>query len=95
MRGASATAATARRRSEAEGLLKKAAEIDPTVSETYLLLGELYSRTGRNDEAAAMFREVLRWDPSDAGARLRLKELGASDKEDEKRGGLFRGLFKG
>ena len=52
-----------RRRADAERLLIRTVEIEPTRVAAYLALGEMYQRAGKMAHAARMFREVLRWEP--------------------------------
>jgi len=80
-----------RHRQAAEKNLIRANEIDPALAEGYYALGDLYARTDRNDAAARLFREVLRWEPAHIGAAEKLEELGESASGE---GGL-RGLFRG
>ena len=64
-----------RRRSDCEDHLVRAIELDPTSSAASLALGDLYAKTGRKDQARHMFNEVLRWEPENAEARQRIKQL--------------------
>lgn len=80
-----------RRRKDAEDHLIEANQLDPALSDGYLALGELYLKLDRLDDAARLFREVLRWEPGHLEATAQLKALGESVDE----GGLLRGLFKG
>ena len=59
-----------------------------SLAEGYLALGDLYAKTGRDDEAEQMYKEVLRWEPGHLEATDHLKEL-------RKGGGGLRGLFGG
>jgi len=79
-----------RRRDEAERLLVTAVQMNPALVAGYLTLGEIYSKTGRDDRATAQWEEALRWDPTNAEA---LAYLGrASDGSDRsRRKGLFGG----
>lgn len=52
-----------RRRADAERLLIRAVEIEPTRVAAYVALGEMYQRAGKPAHAARMFREVMRWEP--------------------------------
>jgi uncharacterized protein HemY len=81
-----------RHRQAAEEHLIRANEIDPALVEGYYALGDLYARTDRNDDAARMFREVLRWEPDHVGATQGLEDLGESPSGD---GRGLRGLFRG
>jgi curved DNA-binding protein CbpA len=83
-----------RRRGEAEQQLIRAAELDPSRIGPYLALANLYHRGGKNAEAARMFREVLRWDPTNAEASTMLAELAeapAAGTDPGRRKGIFRG----
>jgi len=80
-----------RLRQAAEENLVRANEIDPALAEAYYALGDLYARTDREDGAARLFREVLRWEPGHIGATEKLEELGESPSGD---GGGLRGLFR-
>lgn len=82
-----------RRRDDSERHLQRAIELDPTAVEGRLTLGDLYLKIGRKDDAARMYDEVLRWEPTNSSALARLEELRQGKKSDE--GGLFGGLFKG
>jgi curved DNA-binding protein CbpA len=75
-----------RRREEAERLLIRTNEIDPSRVDGYLALGDLYVKLGRREEAMRLFREVLSWEPGHIQANARLEELGAGERR-----GLFRG----
>ena len=81
-----------RLRQSAEKNLIRANEIDPALAEAYFSLGDLYSRTDREEDATRLFREVLRWEPGHIGAAEKLEELGESPSTD---GGGLRGLFRG
>ena len=59
-------------RREAEEQLKEILAADPSNSEAYFLLGELYDEAGLAGRAAAMFRKVLALKPRHAGALARL-----------------------
>jgi tetratricopeptide (TPR) repeat protein len=79
-----------RMRAEAETSLRRAVQLEPTSTAGYVALGDLYARAGRNDEAAAMYREALRWNPDHRAAAERLAAL-----QGTRPGGVFRGLFRG
>ncbi len=64
-------------RKEAEQHLLKAIELDCMQTDAYLLLGKLYMKVGLPRRAEQQFREVLRWDPSNAVAEKLLHETGA------------------
>ena len=81
-----------RHRESAEKNLIHANEIDPALAEAYYSLGDMYARTSREEDAARLFREVLRWEPGHIGAAEKLEELGQSPSGD---GGGLRGLFRG
>ena len=65
-----------RLRGQAEAHLREATRLDPSLVDAYEELAELHAKSGRHPEAAALFREVLRWDPTHARARRRLSEVG-------------------
>ncbi len=65
-----------RRRDDAERLLIRANEIDPSMVDGYLALAEIYVKLDRQEEAAQLLREVLRWEPGHLRATARLRELG-------------------
>ena len=80
-----------RRRTEAEGYLLRAGELDPSYTESAIALAEFYVRIERYDDAASMCRNILKWEPGHDLATRILKELGKSGGKE----GLFRGLFGG
>ena len=80
-----------RRRAEGEGYLVRASELDPSHTAAYMALAEFYGRTERYEEAEAMCRKVLTWEPAHKRANQVLNELGKGDRKE----GLFRGLFGG
>jgi curved DNA-binding protein CbpA len=80
-----------RRRNEAEELLRTAAQMNPALVDTYLGLGELYTKTGRAEEAVEAYNEVLRWEPTNAEATERLRALGQGGRGRVRRKGLFGG----
>jgi curved DNA-binding protein CbpA len=80
-----------RRRDDAEQHLHKAIELNPAAAANYFSLGQLYRKSGRDEEAAKMFREVLSWDPGHAGAQSQLVELGQGEASEK---GRFGRLFK-
>jgi curved DNA-binding protein CbpA len=80
-----------RRRSNAEEHLLRAAELDPSLPRTYLALGHLYRKAAREADAARLFREVLRWDPSNSEAAAELSGLRDVGDASE---GLLRRLFR-
>lgn len=51
-----------------ESLLRKAIEVDPDRLQAYTLLGSLYARQNRLEEAKISFRDVLSRDPKSVGA---------------------------
>jgi tetratricopeptide (TPR) repeat protein len=76
-----------RQREEAERHLLRTTELDPAATAAYLSLGQIYARAGRTPHAAAMFREVLRWDPGNVQASAQLAELGpVGDLDPAQRG---------
>jgi curved DNA-binding protein CbpA len=66
-----------RLRPQAEEQLVEANRIDPSLVDGYLVLGDLYLKTNRRDEAIRLFREALKWEPGHSGATERLQQLGA------------------
>lgn len=80
-----------RRRAEGEEYLVRATALDPSYTASYMALAEFYGRTGRYDEAEAMCRKTLKWEPDHTVANRILKELGKSSAKE----GLFHGLFGG
>ena len=80
-----------RRRPDAEEHLLRAAELDPSLPRTYLALGHLYRKAAREADAARLFREVLRWDPSNSEAAAELSRLRDVGDASE---GLLRRLFR-
>ncbi|MFV1956606.1 MAG: tetratricopeptide repeat protein [bacterium] len=52
--------------------LKKALELDPSLTEARMLIGELYIKEGNNEEARAHFEEVLKVDSDSNNARVGL-----------------------
>jgi tetratricopeptide (TPR) repeat protein len=56
----------------AEQEFKKVIEIDPAHTEAQNSLGMLYTRQGKDAEAAALFRQAIRNDPNFAGAHVNL-----------------------
>lgn len=83
-----------RRRQEAERHLIAALAIDPSLTSAYLALGHLCRKTGRKAEAAGLFREALRWDPSSREAAAAAEEMGDVVPEPPSEG-ILRGLFQG
>jgi tetratricopeptide (TPR) repeat protein len=59
----------------AERALLAAIEVRPTDKRAILRLAAIYARTGRNEQAAEMYRRVLSLDPKDKAARVALKRL--------------------
>jgi len=81
-----------RHRDKAEQNLIRSTEIDPALVDGYYSLGDLYARTNRNEEAARLFREVLRWEPGHVMATEKLAEVGEpSGRDASGRRGLFGG----
>jgi tetratricopeptide (TPR) repeat protein len=69
-----------RRKGDAERHLFRSCELDPSLWQAYLLLGHLYRRAERVDEAAMAFRAVLRLEPDQAEAKEELRDMGMSVK---------------
>lgn len=80
-----------RRRKEAEEHLMQANQVDPTHTDGYLALGDLYVKTGRLEDAARLYREVLRWEPGHLDATDRLEALRKAAATGD--GGILKGLF--
>jgi len=81
-----------RRRGDAEDLLWRAIEIDPSLTRAYIALGDLYHKAARPADASRMFREALNWDPTNDHARQQLAALGNVGEASES---LLRRLFRG
>lgn len=79
-----------RLREEALAHLAHANRLDPARVEAYLERARLYKKLDDLPNAAAMYREVLRWEPGHLEAGEELAELGKAAGS----GGL-RGLFRG
>ena len=77
-----------RRRDDAERLLTEALRRNPALIQAYLALGEIYSKSGRMEQAAAQWEEALRWEPGNAEARERLGR-DADGRDRARRKGLF------
>ena len=58
--------------SRAEELLKKAIEVDPARLQAYSLLGVIYARQNRLDEAEGNFAEIVKRNPSSVSGRTML-----------------------
>lgn len=56
-------------------LLRHSLELDPRLSQSYLLLGRLYKTVGRIDEAMQMMEEARRLDPESVEVNLALSEV--------------------
>ncbi len=76
--------------SEAETVLRKAAELEPFNTRPLIALGQLYTRTGMNIQAEKAFRDALRIDPDSHAAKNGLAAV-----ETEKPKGFLDRLFKG
>ncbi len=74
---------------KAEENLLKSMEMNPGNVECYLALGRLYRRGGLERRSQEMYREALKWDPSNAEAMEALKKEGK-----DAAGGLLGSLFK-
>jgi tetratricopeptide (TPR) repeat protein len=74
------------RKREAEQVLKRAIELEPTNPNYYLALGNLYRSGGIVDKALEMYRTALRCDPNNRHAQKAIKELEPSAKGWEDRG---------
>ncbi len=60
---------------EAQTLLRRAAEIDPTRKWAFRALGDVYREAGNSAEAIEMYRQALAIDPNDSLAQTYLTEL--------------------
>jgi len=65
-----------RRRADAEQCLRRAVQLDPTSVASFLALGQLYRKMGRDDEAREAFGEALRWEPTNVEAARELEQMG-------------------
>jgi arylsulfatase A-like enzyme/Flp pilus assembly protein TadD len=75
------------RMQEAEGLARRALEVDPALPETYTTLGVLLSNTGRKGEAIDSWKHAVELDPSQFNALYNLwVELAAAGRRDEAAG---------
>jgi tetratricopeptide (TPR) repeat protein len=83
-----------RRKGDAERHLFRTTELDPSRWQAYLVLGHLYRRAERVDEAATAFRAVLRLEPDHAEAKSELRDMGFAVKGRGERETL-RPLFGG
>ena len=87
------------RNGEAEVRLERALSLDPTLADASRILGDLYHRTDRPDDAIAIYEEALTHTPGDADIAGRLADWKAQDKLHdrfyESRGVHFRVLFEG
>jgi len=79
-----------RRRDEAEQLLCKSIEMEPSVVDASLALGQLYVKQDRLKEAIKCFNEVLSWEPGHLQASAELENLKTGSG-----GGFLKGLFGG
>lgn len=66
-----------RLREEAERQLLEANQLDPSLIEGYVALGELYARSNRVEEAIRAYREALNWEPGHLAATQALAALEA------------------
>jgi len=63
--------------------LRRAAELDPLSTESFLLLGALYNSLGLHEQAAAYAGEALRLDPQHSTARKLYAEANSSRKKSK------------
>jgi Tfp pilus assembly protein PilF len=67
---------------EAKKALQKLIEIDPTNSESYRMLGQVYSDQGNPKEAINQLIDALCWDPHNKWALIMMGNTFARDKND-------------
>src|SRR6185437_3045087 len=63
------------RRGDAEQALHAAMTLNPAATAHAVALGELLVRAARDDEAAEIFRDIVRREPKNAAAHARLAQL--------------------
>jgi curved DNA-binding protein CbpA len=87
----------ARRRTEAEGPLKKALELDATKLEHHLELGNFYVKGGQTAKGLGVLNNALMRHPDSPKLKEAIKAAAGSAKDSgsgEKKGGVFSKLFK-
>jgi DnaJ-domain-containing protein 1 len=82
-----------RRKQDAEHHLFRTSQLDPSRWGVYLALGHLYRRAEKVQEAARMFREVLKWENGQPDAIRELKEMGLPVKVRGEEDAGFKPLF--
>jgi curved DNA-binding protein CbpA len=80
-------------RQECEQNFQHALELDPSLVTCYISLGQIYRRSGRDEQAEQMFRQALQWDPDHPVAR---RELSSAPPAKATAGvsSMLKGLFK-
>ena len=74
-------------------MLKGAIDQGTKLHEGWTLLGQIYRLKGQDDMARRCFVQALRINPSSPDAYREMKRMQAEKERDEKKGGLFGGLF--
>ncbi|HXV75207.1 MAG TPA: J domain-containing protein [Candidatus Polarisedimenticolaceae bacterium] len=64
-----------RRRDDAERALRRAVEMNPGLTRAYGILGEMFERAERVEDAIEMFEELLRWESRNTNAAAALDRL--------------------
>ena len=84
---------------EAERQFQRTLQLDPSVTDASILLGELQYRSGRIADAVATYEAALKRAPSDARLKEKIAEWSAEARSEsrfaETRGVHFRVLFEG
>ena len=84
---------------EAERQLQRSLQLDPSLKDASVLLGELQYRSGRINEAVATYEAALKLAPADARLKQKVGEWSAEARTEsrfaETRGVHFRALFEG
>jgi curved DNA-binding protein CbpA len=80
-------------RQECEQNFRRALELDPSLVVCYVSLGQIYRRSGRNEQAEQMFRQALQWDPEHPVAK---REISSSPPAKAAAGvsSMLKGFFK-
>ena len=84
---------------DAERHFQRALQLDPSITDASILLGELQYRNGRIGDAVATYEAALKRAPADARLREKITEWSAEARSEsrfaETRGVHFRVLFEG
>jgi TolB-like protein/Flp pilus assembly protein TadD len=75
---------------DADAACRKALEIDPSLKETEIALGRLYVKSGRSEQAEAIYRGLVARYPQDADVRMGLGRALAAQKKNEEAERSFR-----